>query len=84
MPAPTLGDIVGAFKSRTTNAYIRGVRTQGWPPFDRRLWQRNYWERVLRDERELHLARDYILQNPLRWHLDRMNPEGSHHGRRPW
>lgn len=78
-PAPTLGDIVGAFKSRTTNAYIRGIRTQDWPPFDRRLWQRNYWERVLRNERELTLARDYVVTNPLRWHLDRLHPD-----RRPW
>lgn len=71
--------IVQWWKTMTTNAYIRGVRVQGWPRFDGRLWQRNYWERVLRDERELGLARDYILQNPLRWHLDRMPP-----ARRAW
>lgn len=44
-----------------------------------KVWQRNYWERVLRDERELGLARDYIRQNPLRWHLDRLHPD-----QRPW
>lgn len=83
-PAPTgLGDVIGAFKSLTTSAYIRGVKTDGWPPFDGRLWQRNYWERVVSDERELDLARRYIADNPTRWHpsagsgqaLDRMHPD---------
>ncbi|WP_336767781.1 hypothetical protein [Pantoea endophytica] len=35
------------------------------------LWQRNFYERVIRDERELFFARQYIEQNPLRWTLDR-------------
>lgn len=67
-----LGDVVGSFKSLTTNAYIRGVKAQGWPPFDRRLWQRNYWERIVRTDRELANVRRYIADNPLRWHLDRL------------
>jgi putative transposase len=32
------------FKTMTTNAYIRGVRTKKWPPFDKKLWQRNCCE----------------------------------------
>ena len=40
--APTLGDIVGAFKSITTHAYIQGVDESNWPQFHKRLWQRNY------------------------------------------
>ena len=39
---PTLGDVMGAFKSVTTVAYTRGVKTSGWPGFRGRLWQRNY------------------------------------------
>jgi REP element-mobilizing transposase RayT len=73
-PAPTLGDIIGAFKSLTTNAYIRGVEQDGWPPFPGRLWQRNYYERVIRDDGELGRARRYIEENPLQWHLDAENP----------
>jgi REP-associated tyrosine transposase len=42
--APTLGDVVGAFKSRVTVEYTRGVKTKGWPAFRRRLWQRNFYE----------------------------------------
>ena len=72
-PAPrSLGAIVGSFKS----AASRHIRREAVPDF---AWQRNYWERVLRDERELALAREYILQNPLRWHLGRLHPD-----RRPW
>ena len=71
--APTVGDIVGAFKSRVTVEYIRGVKTSGWPPFRGRLWQRNYYEHIIRNERALERIRDYILTNPLHWHLDREN-----------
>lgn len=72
--AGSVGRIVQAFKSITTTAYIRGVNVCGWPPFPGRLWQRNYYERVIRDERELDAARKYILENPIKWHLDRENP----------
>ena len=72
--APTVGDVVGAFKSRVTVEYIRRVKTSGWPPFRGRLWQRNYYERIIRDEESLNRIREYIASNPLRWHLDRENP----------
>jgi hypothetical protein len=36
---PTLSDMIGAFKSISTNGYIRGVQNLGWPPFERRIWQ---------------------------------------------
>lgn len=37
------------------------------------VWQRNYYERIIRDERALHAIRRYITENPQRWHLDREN-----------
>lgn len=43
----TLGAIIGWFKTMTTNAYIRGVVESGWRPFDRRLWQANYFEHII-------------------------------------
>jgi len=50
-PAPTgLGNIVGAFKSITTPEYIRGVKQHGWAPFPGKLWQRNYYEHIIRNE----------------------------------
>jgi REP element-mobilizing transposase RayT len=74
-PAPTTGlrlaDVVGRFKSLTTRRYIAGVRTLGWVPFDRYFWQRNYHERILRNENELNVRRWYIEENPLRWDSDK-------------
>ena len=72
--AATVGDVVGAFKSLTTVEYGRGVRELDWPPFDRRLWQRNYYERVIRDESEFSRVREYIANNPMEWEFDRENP----------
>ncbi|MGQ9573601.1 MAG: transposase, partial [Dehalococcoidia bacterium] len=73
--APTVGDIIGAFKSRTTVEYIRGVKTCGWTPFPGKLWQRNYYEHIIRNEHALDRIREYIVYNPLRWALDRENPQ---------
>jgi len=80
--APTVGDIVGAFKSITTVGYIRGVKQFGWPPFAGRLWQRNYYEHIIRDEREWHRIRRYIAANPTRWPRDRENPRRAGKGSR--
>jgi len=52
--APTLVDIVHWFKTMTTNKYIRGVKEGDWLPFRKKLWQRNYYEHVIRDEDELN------------------------------
>src|SRR5687767_6019043 len=73
-PAPTLGDIIGAFKSITTNEYIKGVENKKWPRFDKRLWQRNYYEHVIRDEEDLNRIRNYIQSNPANWDEDVENP----------
>jgi putative transposase len=62
----SLGRILQLFKTVTTQAYIRGVHEQSWPAFEKRLWQRNYWDRVIRDDRELEETRSYILENPVR------------------
>ena len=75
--APTIGGIVGAFKSLFAVEYIRGVKERRWPGFDRRLWQRNYFEHVIRDETDLARVRRYIDENPLRWADDQENPERS-------
>ncbi|MDT0499133.1 transposase [Algiphilus sp. W345] len=73
-PPPTLGDVMGAFKSITTVSYTRGVKQSTWPGFRGRLWQRNYYEHIIRDTASLHGIREYIANNPLQWALDRENP----------
>jgi putative transposase len=74
--APTLGlpDVVHRFKTMTTKRYADGVKRLGWEPFRGRLWQRNYYEHIIRNEESLNRIREYILTNPMRWALDRENP----------
>jgi REP element-mobilizing transposase RayT len=67
----SLSEIVHHLKSRTTAQYALGVRQHGWPPFPGTLWQRGFFDRVIRDEEELNRLREYILQNPMRWSLAR-------------
>ncbi len=61
----------------TTNAYIRGVKHSDWSAFPGRLWQRNYYERIIRNDGELSSIREYIINNPLKWEMDRENPNGT-------
>ena len=63
----SLPDVVHRYKSLSTKRYADGVRTRGWPRFPGRLWQRNYYERIIRDEDELNALREYIHTNPARW-----------------
>ena len=62
----SLPDVVHRFKTLTTRRYINGVIEQGWMPFFKRLWQRNYYEHVIRNETELSRIREYIRNNPLK------------------
>jgi REP element-mobilizing transposase RayT len=73
--APTLSlpDVVHRFKTMTTKRYADGVEQCGWRLFPGRLWQRNYYEHIIRNEGDLDAIRRYIACNPLRWHLDREN-----------
>lgn len=62
-----LTDVIRAFKSLTTLRYIHGVREEGWPPFERQLWQRSFHDRGVRDEQALREMREYIRTNPVCW-----------------
>jgi REP element-mobilizing transposase RayT len=62
--------VVQWFKTMTTNEYIRGVKTLNWQPFNKKLWQRNYWEHIIRNERSLQNISDYIINNPDKWDKD--------------
>ncbi|HDR1022366.1 TPA: transposase [Pasteurella multocida] len=67
---PTLSDAVRWFKTMTTNEYIRQVKVNNWLPFDKRLWQRNYYEHIIRNERSYNEISDYIVTNPISWQTD--------------
>ncbi|HEY2290790.1 MAG TPA: transposase, partial [Thermoanaerobaculia bacterium] len=74
---PSLGDVMGWFKTMTTNEYIRGVRNLGWRCFPGKLWQRDFFDHIIRTSEELERIREYIRQNPSRWHEDPENPNVS-------
>ncbi|MBP6447981.1 MAG: hypothetical protein KA341_14345 [Saprospiraceae bacterium] len=69
--AKTIGDMMDAFKSITTVEYIRGVKNLGWKPFDGKLWQRNYYEHIIRNEQSYQTISNYILNNPAKWQEDK-------------
>jgi len=69
-PSPgSIGAIIGQFKAATTNRInvLRG--TPGAP-----VWQRNYYDHIIRDEGELNEIRQYIAGNPATWETDENNP----------
>ena len=71
----SLSDVVHRFKSLTSTRYRKVVKNYGWPLFQGQLWQRNYYEHIIRNDIELNYIREYIQTNPLKWHLDRENPQ---------
>jgi len=67
--APTkrksIGRLIGAFKTVSTKN-INQLRSNVGTP----VWQRNYYERIIRNESELDSIREYIQNNPAQWALD--------------
>lgn len=70
-PTKTVGDMMDAFKSISTVEYIRGVKNLGWKPFDGRIWQRNYYEHIIRNEQSYQTISNYIINNPAKWQEDK-------------
>jgi REP element-mobilizing transposase RayT len=67
--------VIQAFKSTSTNEYIRRVNQKGWDKFDKTLWQRSFYDHVIRNEKDLLRIQEYILNNPLQWAMDEENPD---------
>jgi putative transposase len=67
VPVGSLGRIVRAYKSAVTRMAYR----DGLLPHGTRLWQRNYWDRVIRDYAEHERIAKYIRDNPANWVRDR-------------
>jgi len=59
------------FKTMTTNEYIRNVKQNNWMPFNKKLWQRNYYEHIIRNEKSYFQIAQYIRNNPLKWQNDK-------------
>jgi REP-associated tyrosine transposase len=69
----SIGRIVQAFKSITTHEYIIGVKQSDWMPFPGKLWQRDYWEHIVRNDNEMTRIMAYIRNNPQQWRDDKLN-----------
>jgi REP element-mobilizing transposase RayT len=65
-PAQTVGAVVRGFKSAVTAEINKIRQCQGYP-----VWQRNYYERIIKDEYQYDRIRAYIKQNPVRWNRKR-------------
>lgn len=64
-----LPEVIRAFKAFSSRQ-INALRHRNEP-----VWQRSYYEHIIRNEESLNQIREYIETNPIRWHLDRENPE---------
>ena len=69
--APTVNEIIQTFKRYTTVEYIKGVKKGIYQSFNKRIWQRNYYEHVIRNEKEYYKILEYIQNNPLKWEEDK-------------
>ena len=70
-PAPAMPEIVQSFKRHTTIEYIKMVKRNIVPPFEKRIWQRNYYKHIIRNEKSYYKIAGYIRNNPLRWQEDK-------------
>ncbi len=71
--SPTVGRIIQAFKSKCVIAYIKYIKKKNLNKTGK-IWQKNYYEHIIRNESELEKIREYIINNPFTWAEDEENP----------
>ena len=69
---PVPGSIPTIIRSYKSSVSLRANLMRNSP--DSPLWQRNYYEHIIRNDRELNAIRQYIQNNPAKWEMDRDNP----------
>ena len=69
-PFPTLSELVRRFKTITTRLYIDGVRKCAYIPFNKKLWQKSFYDHIIRDENGYLAVWKYIDENPYKWKKD--------------
>jgi putative transposase len=70
-PTMALPGYIQRFKSLTTRLYIEGVKNGCYPPFDKKLWQKSYYDHIIRSEKQYQKVSEYIQTNPLKWQEDK-------------
>jgi len=71
-PSKTIGAMVRGFKAASTRSINARRFSPGAP-----VWQRNYYEHIIRDDAEWNQIREYIEYNPARWKEDEVYPDGK-------
>ena len=69
-PAPTIPQIICWFKSKSTLNISKMVVIGLINCFNKKFWQRNYFEHIIRDENEYLKIKEYIVNNPCNWQDD--------------
>ncbi len=67
-----LPKLIGRFKMLSSKQTNQSRNTPG-----KKLWQRNYYEHIIRDEKNYYRICEYIINNPLKWELDSLHPENG-------
>jgi len=75
----SIGSLIAGFKSAVTKQ-INILRNMPQVP----VWQRNYYEHIIRDDHELNRIRDYVIYNPNNWESDNHNPNKNPNNDDPW
>ena len=70
--APTVSKIVQAFKRYSTLEYIKMVKERIVPPFDKQIWQRSFFDHVIRNRDDYEEVYKYIRDNPASWQSDQL------------
>ena len=65
----SLPDVMRFFKTMTTNEYIRGVKNGELQPFEGKLWQKSYYDHVIRNQQDYNEIWEYVENNPTQWML---------------
>ena len=72
--APTISQIIRSFKSKSTLAYLNHLK-QNNMKFPVNLWQRNFHDHIIRNDKSLNKIREYIINNPINWQFDIENSD---------
>jgi len=64
-PTISLFDVVHRFKTMTTKLYSDSVKNGTYSPYNKRVWQRNYYEEIIKNDKALYEIREYIINNPM-------------------
>jgi putative transposase len=74
--APTISQIIRSFKSKSAMEYLKYVK-ENTLNLSGKIWQCNYYEHIIRDNKELDQIGEYIVHNPYKWDEDDDNPENK-------